>query len=132
MCAMIPMFRVRASGYSRMTRPFAPPVRLTVSRAACATFRSLAAVAITDSPSVVRERLVRVRHLVHVLAPLDRRALPVRRVHDLPHQPLGHGMLSPGPGVVHQPPKRQGGPPVRPDLDRDLIGGPAHPPGLHL
>src|SRR6185503_2933652 len=127
MWAMIPMFRVRASGYSRMTRGLLPPpVRLTVSRAACATFTSLAAVA-TPLPPVVGERLVRFRHLVHVLASLDRRSLARRRVQQLRRQAVGHGVLAPLPGVVDQPPQGQRGASVGPNLHRNLIGGPADP-----
>src|SRR5712691_8943497 len=128
MWAMIPMFRVRASGYSRIRRPLAPPGRLAVSRIACATFSSLAAVAIPALPPVMGERLVRLGHLVHVLAPLHRRALPGGGVHDLPDQPLGHGMLTPLPRVVHQPPQGQRGPPVGADLHRHLVARATDPP----
>src|SRR5437773_2294648 len=111
MCAMIPMFRVRASGYSRIDRPLSDPPSFLGSRSACATVICSAGVAITRSPShedpgpsgrfgiplrspsVVRERLVRLGHLVHVLAPLDARSLAVGRVHDLGHEPLRERVL---------------------------------------
>src|SRR5438045_984039 len=119
MWAMIPMFRVLASGYSRMTRPplpGAPVCRSLVACAVCATSASnfLAGVAIAiatpwchrwtwrpggariplpSSPSVMRERAVGLGHLVQVLAPLHRGSLAAGRVHDLAHQALGHGVL---------------------------------------
>src|SRR5213594_602369 len=109
MWAMIPMFRVRASGYSRMTRALpAPPVRLTVSRAACATLTSSAAVA-TRLPPVVGERLVRFRHLVHVLPPFHRRSLPGGRAQELAGHGIGHRVLAPMPSVVHRPARRSHG-----------------------
>src|SRR5207249_2419762 len=154
MCAMIPMFRVRTSGYSRITRALlAPPVAVRpASLAACATWSSfLAGVPISRSPnchppgsprarpriplrspSVVRERLVRFRHLVHVLAPLHRGTLAVRGVHDLGRQPLGHRVLASLARVVHQPAKRQRGPPLGTNLHGDLVGRTADPPRLHL
>src|SRR5438445_3627937 len=91
MWAMIPMFRVRASGYSRTTRPLStpPPCFALTCAAGSATFNFLAGVAISEpsqttpgayarlgilrrSPSVVREGLVGLGHLVHALAALDR------------------------------------------------------------
>src|SRR3954468_7565597 len=122
MWAMIPMFRVRPSGYSRMTSgPPLPDGRSWRSFVTCAASDTSssnlsAGTAISAgpllrhtcrapararprrflrcSPSVVRERAVGVRHLVEVLTALDRRALPVGRVHDLRHQPLAHGVLA--------------------------------------
>src|SRR3990170_2128936 len=120
---MIPMFRVLASGYSRITRPLpGPPRRCSTFSTVSATSIFSAGVAISEpshvglplrclspprgtpgpsarprcarrSPSVVRERLVRLRHLVHVLAPLDRDALAVGGVHELAHQTVGHRVL---------------------------------------
>src|SRR6266516_2729690 len=155
MWAMIPMFRVRTSGYSRITRGcFAPPGARPASFAACAmsSFNSPAGTAMTNgpprrtpgpqrarprdslswSPSVMGESLVGVGHLVHVLTSLDGGALPVGCVHDLADQAVGHGMLTALPRVVHQPPQGQRCSPMRPDFDRHLIGRAADParPGL--
>src|SRR2546422_404544 len=100
MWAMIPMFRVRTSGYSRMTRglPVPPGARLVASLTASIVPSFLAGVPIatspsSQSPSVVSERLVRFGHLVHVLAALHRGALATSSVHDLRHQAIGHRML---------------------------------------
>src|SRR6185503_300730 len=118
MCAMIPMLRVRARGYSRIASPLPPPVTFCSVVATCILS---AGTAITGSPphgkpapggrsgvplrspSVVSESLVRLGHLVHVLAALHRRALAVGGVHDLRDQPLGHRVLAPRAGEVHQP-----------------------------
>src|SRR5436853_2905804 len=129
MCAMIPMFRVRASGYSRLTSaPLPdPPVcwPFSIFSAVSATdSRSFAGVAISDpahrtpgprarlggahrSPSVVREGAVRLRHLVHVLATLHRDAVALGGVHDLPDQPLGHRVLCALAREVREPTERE-------------------------
>src|SRR5688572_20910318 len=147
MCAMMPMLRVRARGYSRIASPFPPPV----------TFCSVAATSILSagtaingspphgkpapggrsgvplpSPSVVRERLVGLGHLVHVLAALHGGPLAVGGVHDLGHEPLGHRVLAPGAREVHEPPQGERRAPRRLHLHRYLIRGAADPAGLHL
>src|SRR5262245_37347423 len=151
MSAMIPMFRVLARGYSRITSslPGRVPRRVTFA-AASATSTFSAGTAISDSPhgtpgpirarprcarrspSVVRERAVRLRHLVHVLAPLDRDALSIGGVHDLPDQALGHRMLLARTRVVHDPPHRERRSPRRPNLHRNLVVGATDPPRAHL
>src|SRR3978361_1118382 len=102
MCAMIPMLRVLASwaalaityssffgsacgfrGYNLWKRPGFP-------RAAGAGERT--------SPAVVREGLVRLGHLVRVLAPLDGGTEAVARVEQLVHEALGHRLLAAGGG----------------------------------
>src|SRR5439155_12605763 len=137
MCAMIPMFRVRASGYSRIDRPLSDPPPFLTSCSVCATVICSAGVAIRRSPSheepapggrfgiplrspsVVRERLVRLGHLVHVLAPLDARPLAVGRVHDLGDEALRERVLAPLPRVVHEPAERERGAALRLDFDRE-------------
>src|SRR5512141_788 len=144
MWPMIPMFRVRTSGSSRLTRllpaprwePSGLPVFSTVSDTS--TFSAGVAMPIDPphekpgpgrarpraaprSPSVVRERSVRLRHLVHVLAPLDRDALPGGGVHDLAHQAVRHRVLLARARVVHEPPQRERGAAGRAYLDRDLV-----------
>src|SRR3712207_7121423 len=50
-------------------------------------------------PAVVREGLVRLGHLVGVLAALDRGAQTVARVEQFVHQALGHRLLTTGAAV---------------------------------
>src|SRR3954451_220627 len=158
MWAMIPIFRVRPSGYSRMTRP--PPLpdgccwRSFVTCATSATSSSnLSAGTATFSsplsqvpgpqgarlrsflrcsPSVVGERAVGVRHLVEVLTALDRRALPVGRVHDLRHEALAHRVLPALTREVHEPPQGERRSPGRTDLDRHLVARATDAPALDL
>src|SRR6266536_4496567 len=212
MWAMIPMFRVLPSGYSRMTRPPFPDGcwRSFVACAASATSSSsnfVAGTAISDplvrpgayrsalptdllsgrglpleapgppvrpgayrpavptdllsgrglpleapgplhkcrapararprsflrcSPSVMGERLVRLGHLVEVLAALHRRALADGGLHDLAHQPLAHRVLAALAGEVHQPPQRQRRAARRTDLDRHLVRRAADTPRADL
>src|SRR6266545_3782529 len=136
MCAMIPMLRVRASGYSRRTSCLPAPLACrrtcAVSATVSSSSSSFLAGVLTPSPPVVGERLVGLSHLVDVLAALHRAALPVRRVHDLADQPLGHRVLAALPRVVHQPADGERGPPGPLDLDRDLVRRPPDPPGTHL
>src|SRR3712207_6449068 len=93
MCAMIPMLRVLASWASLLA--IISPLRFgpcsgagdrpALPWAAGASGRA--------SPAVVREGLVRLGHLVRVLAALGRRAQTVAGVEQLVHQALGHGLL---------------------------------------
>src|SRR3954452_4234858 len=73
-------------------------------------------------PAVVREGLVRLGHLVRVLAALDGRAQSVARVEQLVHQTLGHRLLTTGAAVLDQPAQAERGAPGGADLDRDLVG----------
>src|SRR6185503_13183569 len=105
MCAMMPMLRVRARGYSRIASPFPPPVTFCSVVATCILSAGTAINGSPShgkpapggrsgvplpSPSVVGERLVGLGHLVHVLTPLHGRALAVGGVHDLRDESLGH------------------------------------------
>src|ERR671914_2959873 len=111
---MMPMLRVRARGYSRIASPL-PPATFCSVVATCILSAGTAIIgspphgrpapggrsgAPRPSPSVMREGLVGLGHLVHVLAPLHRGALAVRRVHDLGHESLGHRVLPAGPREV--------------------------------
>src|SRR5512141_2030978 len=135
MCAMMPMLRVRARGYWRMSSAFP----FLTSCSVCPTCIFSAGLAIRlapsqrkpgpgagsttarrPSPAVMRVGLVGLRHLVHVFAALHRGAGAVRRVHDLGHEALGHRVLAAGAAVVHEPAQRERGAARRPDLDRDL------------
>src|SRR3712207_1311521 len=127
MCAMIPMLRVlarvalvsamalssvvRSAGGSSGGGPDRPP-------AAGAGLRPAG----VHSPAVVREGLVRLGHLVGVLAALDRGSQTVARVEQLVHEALGHRLLATGPAVLDQPTQAEGGAARGADLDRDLVG----------
>jgi hypothetical protein len=80
----------------------------------------------------VREGLVRLGHLVLVLAALHRGTLTVRGVDQLTDETLGHRVLAALTRVVHQPAKRQRRPAVRLDLDRHLVRRAADAPGANL
>src|SRR6476646_3276118 len=147
MWAMMPMLRVRASGYSRTSSPLPP---FLVSCSVVATSIVLAGTAITrppphqkpapgggsrvapPSPAVVREGPVRLGHLVHVLASLHRGAGAVGGVHDLGDESLRHRVLAPCAREVHEPAHRERGAALRLDLDRDLVGRATHAARLHL
>src|SRR5690554_4001808 len=81
-------------------------------------------------PAVVRECSVGLRHLVRVLAALDRSTETVRRVEDLVRETLGHRLLTTTLRVAHEPAQREGVRAVRLDLDRDLVGRAADAAGL--
>src|SRR5882724_10038741 len=99
MWAMMPMLRtfVRSVSTSRamvVTPPlawWAAVGKEPVERTVC------------PSPPVVREGLVRLGHLVGVLAALDRGTKSVAGVQQLVHQPLDHRLLTACPGVGDQP-----------------------------
>src|SRR3954452_24426367 len=96
MWAMIPMLRVSARAASTLSA-----IRL---------------------PAVVGEGLVRLRHLVGVLAPLHGGAEAVARVEQFVHQALGHRLLTTPAAVLDEPAQAEGGAPRGTDLDRDLVG----------
>src|SRR5688572_14606920 len=92
MCAMIPMFRVLASwavlaiSYSSLLR-----VRVRVPGLQhLEAPRGPPTAGAGALPAVVREGLVRLGHLVRVLAPLDGGTEAVARVEQLVHEALGH------------------------------------------
>src|SRR4029079_16382616 len=99
MWAMIPMFRVLASG----------------------TWRVMAT-ALRGLPLEMAEGLVGLRHLVGVLASLDRRAEVVHGVHELGRELLRHALAAALAGGVHEPAHAEREPAIAADLDRDLVG----------
>src|SRR3954470_689999 len=121
MCAMIPMLRVLASWA-------ALAITYSSSFGSACGFRGspgLPPAAGADerlSPAVVREGLVRLGHLVRVLAPLHGGTEAVARIEQLVHEALGHRLLAAGPAVLDQPAQAERGAPRRTDLDRDLVG----------
>src|SRR5665213_2091818 len=121
MWAMIPMFRVLASGWLRvvvsdMLGQLSGRARVVVGGRVGARL-----------PAVVGERLVRLGHLVEILPTLGGGTDAVGRVADLVGQALGHRLLAALLGVAHQPTNRQCGGPARAILDRDLVSGATDP-----
>src|SRR5262245_41830869 len=112
MWAMMPMLRVLSSGADR---------GIAFSRGAQAS-----------SPAVVGEGLVRLRHLVRVLALLHRLAALVGRVDQLVRELVAHALALARARRGDDPAHREGGGALGPDLDRHLIGGAAHAARLHL
>src|ERR1700733_12562221 len=83
-------------------------------------------------PAIVGEGLVRLGHLVHVFAALDRGADAVGGVEQFSSQLLGHRLPPPLLGGGDPPADREGGSTGAADLDGDLIGGTADPAALDL
>src|SRR3954467_10637123 len=121
MCAMIPMLRVLASWA-------ALAITYSSSFGSACGFRGspgvppAAGAGERMSPAVVREGLVRLGHLVGVLAPLHGGAEAVARVEQFVHQALGHRLLTTPAAVLDEPAQAEGGAPRGTDLDRDLVG----------
>src|SRR5262249_30654902 len=105
MWAMMPMFRVLFS----------------------ATCRGI------DLPTIVGERLVRLRHPMRVFAFLHRAAAEVRGIEQLVRELLLHRLaIAAGAGIANQPTNAEREPPVGIDLDRHLVVRAADAPRLHL
>src|SRR5262245_39381067 len=131
---MIPMLRSLASALSAEATVFLPCIWCSLSAGVAASALSArdGRLAITEPfapvlvlrrlPSVVSERLVRLGHLVRVLTPLHRGAEAVARVEQLVLEPLDHGLLTAGLGILDNPPQPEGHLAGRPHLHRHLIG----------
>src|ERR1700737_4380092 len=130
MCAMMPMFRVFSRGYCASTARLLPKGGGGTQEKRGA--RSRPPRCISSLPAIMRERLVGLRHLVSVFSLLHGGPSVVGRVQQLAGQLVGHAALRASARRPDQPPHAQRGAPIRPDLDRDLIGGAAHPPRLDL
>src|SRR6266513_1176405 len=85
-----------------------------------------------ELPAIVSERLVGLRHLVRVLALLDRRAAVVGRVEQLGGELVRHRALGPPPRGADDPAHRERRAPVGAYLDRHLVRRAAHAARLHL
>src|SRR3712207_2960185 len=109
MWAMIPMFRVRASGWGRLSvsasavwQPLLGSVRggCRSCRPRAGAFEDRATARLPGRPgflalpAVVREGLVRLRHLLEVVAALHGGPDAVAGVEQLVGQALGHGLLA--------------------------------------
>src|SRR4051812_41258778 len=122
MCAMMPMLRTFVRSVSTSCATVSLPCRLVKGPVKGSVKRAGAGAPGALLPAVVREGLVRLGHLVHVLAALHRGTEAVARVEDLVHQALGHGLLAAVPRVADQPSQREGRRAARPNLDRHLVG----------
>src|SRR4029077_5511863 len=123
-CAMIPMLRVSSS---LNARPIAP----------CAPFFSpdrIATASLTKAPlpAVVRERLVRFRHAVHVFLLLHGPATRISRVNQFIRELVHHRLARAFPRILQQPANRQRLPPERVHFHRHLVVRAAHAPRLHF
>src|SRR5882724_6248091 len=133
MCAMMPMFLQRSNGTVLATvflysfwgsKKFGVETPLAASPLAAKTRQA------SSLPSVMRERLVRFRHAVHIFFLLDGGALAVGGVEQFVRQLVDHSLFAATARIRHDPADCQGRPPVRTDFDRHLIVRAAHAPGL--
>src|SRR5262245_58418028 len=76
--------------------------------------------------------LVRLRHLLHVVALLHRGAEAVGGVHQLVGEAVGHRLLAAGTAVVDDPADGERRRPPGADLDRNLVGGATDATAAHL
>src|ERR1035437_3563337 len=146
MCAMIPMFRqrfratVRATAISSLralsARGFlgsaGPKLQTLPSRRIVLPGFKSSAFRAARLPAVVGKGLVGLGHAVNVFLLLHRRAAPVGRIQQLVAQLVGHALFAAVAAIGDQPADGQRGAPVGIDLDRHLVVGAAHAPGLHL
>src|SRR5512146_2936145 len=109
MCAMIPMFRLRASVTWRVT---------------FSTFPGL--------PLEMAEGLVGLGHLVRVFASLYRRAEAIHGVDELGREFLAHALAVPLAGRLDEPANAEREATIPAYLNRHLVGGAADPARLDL
>src|SRR6266849_112095 len=139
MWAMMPMFLQRSNGTVLGTVFLCSSwgseiLSLVVSRSLQESFASSSQPEARSCPlpPVMRERLVRFRHAMHVFLFLDGSALAVRGVEQFVRQFLDHSLFAAAARIAHDPADRQRRPPVRTDFDRHLVVRTAHPPSLYL
>src|SRR5713226_9597290 len=126
MCAMIPMLRVSSSLNALPMVPetaFFSPARVATASLTTAT---------NPLPPVMRERLVRFRHAVHVFLLLHCPAARVRCIDQLIRQLVHHRLAGTLPRMLQQPPNRQRLPAERIHFHRNLVVRAAHAPRLHF
>ncbi len=68
------------------------------------------------------EGLVGLGHLVGVFATLHSGTKTIGGIQDFVLEALGHGLLTAGLGVAHEPTQSEGGGATRLDLNRNLVG----------
>src|SRR5215203_3634835 len=116
MCAMIPMLRVLAS-WAALAITYSSSFGSACGFRGSPGLPPTAGAGERTSPAVVREGLVRLGHLVGVLAALHGGAEAVAGVEELVHQALGHRLLAARAAVLDQPAQAQRGAPRRAHLD---------------
>src|SRR3954464_968495 len=121
MCAMIPMLRVLAS-WAALAITYSSSFLSACGFRGRPGFPPAAGAGERMSPAVVREGLVRLGHLVRVLATLHSGTEAVARVEQLVHQALGHRLLAAAAAVLDEPAQTEGGAAGGADLDRNLVG----------
>src|SRR6266849_832410 len=124
MCAMIPMLRVSSSLNALPIAhgtAFFSPVRVATA-SLTSTTHSL--------PAVMRERLVRFRHAVHIFLLLHRPAACIRRVNQLIRELVHHSLARALPRILQQPANRQRLPAERIYFHRNLVVRAAYAPCL--
>src|SRR6267154_733529 len=115
MCAMIQMLRVSSSLNTRAILSFQVPLLRN-----------------SLLPAIMRERLVRFRHAVHVFLLLHRPAARIRRVDQLIRELVYHRLARAFPRILQQPANRQRLPAERIYFHRHLVVRAAHTPRLHF
>src|SRR5260370_18323344 len=126
MCAMIPMLRVSSSLNALPMVPetaFFSPARVATASLTTAT---------NPLPPVMRERLVRFRHAVHVFLLLHGPAARIRRIDQLIRELVHHRLAGALPRILQQPSNRQRLPAERIHFHRNLVVRAAHAPCLHF
>src|SRR5208282_3552440 len=83
-------------------------------------------------PSVMRERLIRFRHAMHIFFLLDGSAFAVRSIEQLVRQLFDHSFFAATARIAHDPADRQRRPAVGSDFDRHLIVRAADAPRFHF
>src|SRR6266478_4962651 len=131
MCAIIPMLRVSSSLNALPIAPgtaFFSPARVATASLTPTTYSLLA----PFLPAIMRERLVRFRHTMHVFLLLHRSAARVRRVNQLVRELVHHRLARALPRILQQPANRQRLPAERIHFHRNLVVRAAHAPRLHF
>src|SRR5208282_208266 len=83
-------------------------------------------------PSVMRERLIRFRHAMHVFFLLDGSAFAVRGIEQLVRQLLDHSFFAAAARIAYDPANGQRRPAVRRDFNWHLVVRTADAPRLHF
>src|ERR1700674_1478411 len=126
MCAIIPMLRVSSSLTALPIVPetaFFSPARVATASLTETTY---------PLPAVMRERLVRFRHAVHVFLLLHRPAARIRRINQFIRELVHHRLARALPRILQQPANRQRLPAERIHFHRNLVVRAAHAPRFHF